>query len=79
MRATEDDESYTVSFDVGGRSPKDLAVEVSEHRLVVWGLRRTMQNRERRIFMFTEPNNPESLEVQFAGRVLNIRIHKRPT
>ncbi len=77
--ATEDDQSYTVAFDVGGRAPTELAVEASEHRLVVWGRRRKTQKRERRILMFKEPTNPESLEVQFAGGVINVRIHKELT
>jgi len=77
--ATEDEQSYMMAFDVAQRDPRELAVEASEQRLVVWGFRRKMQNHERRTCILAKPINPESLAVEFAGKVIRVRVSKKPT
>lgn len=78
--ATEDQESYTLAFNVRGHDQQQLTIVGHEQSLVIWGARRSGQGLARRVCPLGEPINPDSLQMERAEEVLRVRVlKKRPS
>ena len=75
--ATEDDESYTVIFDVATRDQGDLCVQGGDRSVSVLGAMRNGRRPERRICSFSQVIDARSVEVSRAGSMLLVHIRKK--
>lgn len=75
--ATEDDESYTVTFDVANVGLEDLVVEGRDRPLLIWRSRGAAPDRQVRTCMLAEPIEPGSVAIARSGACLRVCVRKK--